>query len=157
MHKKAPPMQQKRGGVDPSASWSISRPYYRWYENCNEPTKIQTESTNRFDNSGRFCPAVKVTATTIFDNSIFGVVYVPVCRPLRFASFRSVTRARECTTVGFFIIRPSRYNLATFRRELANAISLISLGSNHTLRLPHFKTSAANRFCNFNETTNNTK
>lgn len=38
------------------------------------------------------------------------------------------------------------------RRELANAISLISLGSNHILRFPHFKTEDAKRFCNLSET-----
>ena len=78
--------------------------------------------------------------------------YVPVCRPLRLASFRSVTRARECTTAGFFIMRPSLYNLLIFRRELAKAISLLSFGSNHIFRRPHFNTDEANRFCNFKET-----
>ena len=33
-------------------------------------------------------------------------------------------------------------------RELALAISLVSLGSNQTLFLPHFSTAEANRFCN---------
>ena len=32
--------------------------------------------------------------------------------------------------------------------ELAFAISFVSLGSNHTLFLPHLSTAAANRFCN---------
>ena len=71
---------------------------------------------------------------------------LPVCRPFLFASFLNVTRARECTTAGFLMIRPSRWRRAMFRRELARAISLISLGSNQILRLPHFKTEAARRF-----------
>lgn len=78
--------------------------------------------------------------------------YSPVCRPLRFASLRRVTRARLWMTTDFFMIRPSLYNFWTFRREFASAISLISLGSNQTLRLPHFRTSAARRFCSLRET-----
>lgn len=35
-----------------------------------------------------------------------------------------------------------------YSRELALAISLVSLGSNQTLFLPHLSTAAANRFCN---------
>jgi len=54
--------------------------------------------------------------------------------------------------VGFFMIKPSRYNLEMLRRELAKAISLISLGSNQILRFPHFSTELAKRFCNFKET-----
>lgn len=77
---------------------------------------------------------------------------LPVWRPLRLASFLKVTRAREWTTVGFLIIKPSRWRRAMLRRELARAISLISLGSNQILRLPHFKTSAARRFWSFKET-----
>jgi hypothetical protein len=42
-------------------------------------------------------------------------------------------------------------SLRMFCLELALAISLISLGSNQTLFLPHFITEAASRFCNFNE------
>ena len=34
-------------------------------------------------------------------------------------------------------------------RELAIEISLVSLGSNQILRLPHFSTDAANRFWSF--------
>ena len=76
----------------------------------------------------------------------------PVCLPLRLASLRRVTRAREWTTVGFLIIRPSLCNLATFLREFAREISLISLGSNQILRSPHLRTEAARRFCNLRET-----
>ena len=49
-------------------------------------------------------------------------------------------------------MRPSLYNLLIFRRELAKAISLLSFGSNHIFRRPHFNTDEANRFCNFKET-----
>jgi len=66
-----------------------------------------------------------------------------------------VTRALEWTTPGFLMMTPSLYSLATFLRELASAISLISLGSNQTLRFPHFSTEAANRFCNFKLTVAN--
>uniref|UniRef100_A0A224Y5G4 Uncharacterized protein n=1 Tax=Panstrongylus lignarius TaxID=156445 RepID=A0A224Y5G4_9HEMI len=38
-----------------------------------------------------------------------------------------------------------------FCRELVFAISLISLGSNHTFFLPHLITEAASLFCNFSE------
>lgn len=76
----------------------------------------------------------------------------PVCLPLRLASLRRDTRARECTTVGFLIIRPSLCSLATFLRELAREISLISLGSNQILRSPHLSTEAARRFCKRRET-----
>jgi hypothetical protein len=78
-----------------------------------------------------------------------------VCRPLRLASLRNVTRARECTTAGFFIINPSLYNFDILRRELANLISFVSFGSNQILRFPHFNTDDAKRFCNFNETIRN--
>ena len=54
--------------------------------------------------------------------------------------------------VGFLIIKPSRCNFWIFRRELAKAISLTSLGSNQILRFPHLRTEAAKRFCNFRET-----
>jgi len=37
-------------------------------------------------------------------------------------------------------------------RELANEMSLISFGSNHTFRLPQPSTEAAKRFCSFKET-----
>merc|ERR1712029_275167 len=42
-------------------------------------------------------------------------------------------------------------SLRIFCLELALAISLISLGSNQTLFLPHFITEEASLFCNFNE------
>ena len=42
-------------------------------------------------------------------------------------------------------------SLRMFCLELALAISLISLGSNQTLFLPHFITLAANRFWSFKE------
>ena len=35
----------------------------------------------------------------------------PVCRPLRLASLRSVTRARLCTTTGFLAMKPSEWSL----------------------------------------------
>ena len=81
--------------------------------------------------------------------SILGVkksINLPVWRPLRLASFLKATRAREWTTAGFLMIRPSRWRRAMLRRELARAISLISLGSSQILRFPHFNTSAARRF-----------
>ena len=49
------------------------------------------------------------------------------------------------------LTKPSLINLRMFCLELALAISLISLGSNQTLFLPHFITLAANRFCSFKE------
>jgi hypothetical protein len=74
---------------------------------------------------------------------------VPVCRPLRLASFRSVTRAREWTIPGLRITRPSLLSLLMLRRLLASAMSLISLGSIQILRFPHLRTDAARRFCSF--------
>ena len=79
---------------------------------------------------------------------------LPVWRPLRLASFLKVTRAREWTTAGFLIIKPSRWRREMLRRELARAISLISLGSNQILRFPHFNTEAARRFWSLRETAN---
>ena len=78
--------------------------------------------------------------------------YLPVWRPLALAALRSRTRLLECTTVGFFMIRPSFSNRAMLRRELANEISLISLGSNQILRLPHLSTDAARRFWSLSDT-----
>ena len=105
-------------------------------------------------NQTRFVrPSDATTSKYTYNNNLKNQTNnVPVCRPLRFASLRNVTRARECTTAGFFIINPSLYNFDIFRRELAKAISFDSFGSNHILRLPHFNTDDANRFCNFNET-----
>merc|ERR1719187_1951234 len=73
---------------------------------------------------------------------------VPVWRPLRRAMVFLRTRARECTATGLRIMRPSLMSLRMFWRELAFAISLVSLGSSQILFLPHFRTAAANRFCN---------
>ncbi len=47
---------------------------------------------------------------------------------------------------GFLIMRPSRCRREMLRRELARAISLVSLGSNQILRFPHLRTEAARRF-----------
>merc|ERR1719511_474528 len=52
---------------------------------------------------------------------------------------------------GFLNTKPSLMSLRMFWRELALAISLISLGSNQTFFCPHFMTDAANRFCSFKE------
>merc|ERR1712018_723623 len=73
---------------------------------------------------------------------------VPVRRPLRRAMVFLRTRARECTATGLRMMRPSFTSLRMFWRELALAISLVSLGSSQILFLPHFRTAAANRFCN---------
>merc|ERR1711972_1058562 len=75
----------------------------------------------------------------------------PVWRPLRLASVLSRTRDREWTATGFLMTRPSLMSLRMFCLELALAISLISLGSNHTLFLPHFITEEARRFCSLRE------
>ena len=72
---------------------------------------------------------------------------LPVWRPLRLAAFLNWTRAREWTTVGFLMIKPSDFRRRMLRRELANAISFVSFGSNQILRFPHFNTDAARRFC----------
>merc|ERR1719192_2441486 len=72
----------------------------------------------------------------------------PVWRPFLLASSFFLTRDLEWTATGFLITRPSLISFLMFCLELALAISLISLGSNHTLFLPHFMTSAARRFCN---------
>jgi len=59
--------------------------------------------------------------------------------------------------VAFFIIRPSFFNRAILRRLLANEISLISLGSNQILRLPHLRTDAARRFWSLSDTVKDKK
>lgn len=73
-------------------------------------------------------------------------------RPFLLASSLAVTRLLEWTTAGFFMIRPSFCKRATLRRELANEISLISLGSNQILRFPHLRTEAARRFWSLRDT-----
>merc|ERR1719150_881106 len=75
----------------------------------------------------------------------------PVCLPFLRASSFLRTRDLEWTATGFLMTRPSLMSLRMFWRELALAISLISLGSNHTLFLPHFMTPAARRFCSLRE------
>merc|ERR1719508_215 len=75
----------------------------------------------------------------------------PVWRPFLLASSFLRTRDLEWTATGFLMTRPSLMSLRIFWRELALAISLISLGSNHTLFLPHFMTPAARRFCSLRE------
>jgi hypothetical protein len=77
---------------------------------------------------------------------------LPVWRPFLTASNRVFTRFLECTTAGFFIMRPSFCRRATLRRELAREISLTSLGSNQILRLPHLRTDAARRFWSLRDT-----
>ena len=59
--------------------------------------------------------------------------------------------------MAFFIIRPSFFNRAILRRLLANEISLISLGSNQILRLPHLRTDAARRFWSLSDTVKDKK
>ena len=76
----------------------------------------------------------------------------PVWRPFLLASNRAFTRLLECTTAGFFMIRPSFSKRAMLRRELAKEISLISLGSNQILRFPHLRTEAARRFWSLRDT-----
>ncbi|KAG6546701.1 hypothetical protein Mapa_011890 [Marchantia paleacea] len=44
------------------------------------------------------------------------------------------------------------YHFTDNLRELAIEISLTSLGSNQTLRCPHFSTLAASRFCSLRDT-----
>merc|ERR1719318_492735 len=75
----------------------------------------------------------------------------PVCLPFLRASSFLRTRDLEWTATGFLMTRPSLISLRMFWRELALAISFISLGSNHTLFLPHFITPAARRFCSLRE------
>merc|ERR1719347_736193 len=75
----------------------------------------------------------------------------PVCLPFLRASSFLRTRDLEWTATGFLMTRPSLMSLRMFWRELALAISLISLGSNQTFFCPHFMTDAASRFCNFSE------
>merc|ERR1719295_2181967 len=75
----------------------------------------------------------------------------PVWRPFLRASSFLRTRDLEWTATGFLMTRPSLMSLRMFWREFALAISLISLGSNHTLFLPHFMTPAARRFCSLRE------
>uniref|UniRef100_A0A0E9XLF9 Uncharacterized protein n=2 Tax=Anguilla anguilla TaxID=7936 RepID=A0A0E9XLF9_ANGAN len=67
-------------------------------------------------------------------------------RPLRRASVFLRQRARECTVTGFLMIRPSFTSLRICWRELALAISLVSLGSSHTFFLPQRRTLDASRF-----------
>ena len=61
-------------------------------------------------------------------------------------------RAREWILVGLRITKPSLTSLRMFWRELAMEISFTSLGSSQILRLPHFSTDAARRFCSFRDT-----
>ena len=56
-------------------------------------------------------------------------------------------RAREWTTVGFTMMRPSLMSFFTCVRELALPISDCSLGSSQIFRLPTPATDAASRFC----------
>merc|ERR1719201_1622194 len=49
-------------------------------------------------------------------------------------------------------MRPSFSRRAMLRREFAKEISLISLGSNQILRLPHLSTDAARRFWSLRDT-----
>merc|ERR1712241_226915 len=62
----------------------------------------------------------------------------PVWRPFLRASSFLRTRDLEWTATGFLMTRPSLMPMRMFWRELALAISLISLGSNHPMFLPHF-------------------
>jgi hypothetical protein len=71
----------------------------------------------------------------------------PRCRPIRRAAVRARARARECMVTGLRIMRPSWTSLRMVWRELALAISLVSLGSSQILRLPQPTTEAARRFC----------
>ena len=59
------------------------------------------------------------------------------------------TRARECIRLCFFTIIPFLIMERTLWRELATAMLLTSLGSIHTLRLPHLRTAAASLFWSF--------
>merc|ERR1711908_190626 len=77
---------------------------------------------------------------------------VPVWRPLALAARCLRWLYRECTLVGFLMTRPSFASLRIFRREFAMEISLTSLGSSQILRIPHFNTEAARRFCSLRET-----
>ena len=93
-------------------------------------------------------PVHKNSTTTRFIYYVSKIwLCLPVWRPLRLASFLNETRAREWTTVGFLIIKPSRCKREMLRREFANAISFVSFGSNQIFRWPHFNTDAARRFC----------
>ena len=92
------------------------------------------------------------TKIDCFQTGKISVCYVPVCLPFLLASFLKATLAREWTTAGFLMMRPSRWRRAILRRELAREISLISLGSSQILRCPHLRTSAARRFCNLSDT-----
>jgi hypothetical protein len=71
----------------------------------------------------------------------------PRCRPIRRAAVRARARARECMVTGLRMMRPSWTSLRMVWRELALAISLVSLGSSQILRLPQPTTEAARRFC----------
>ena len=71
---------------------------------------------------------------------------MPACLPLRRASVFLRQRARECTVTGLRMIRPSFSSLRICSRELALAISLVSLGSNHTFFLPQRRMLEASLF-----------
>ena len=71
----------------------------------------------------------------------------PRWRPMRRAAVSSRARARECMVTGLRMMRPSWTSLRMVWRELALAISLVSLGSSQILRLPQPTTEAARRFC----------
>lgn len=115
--------------------------------------RITTHSTHSFSRADRTNAQGLKTERTQKGN----LRDLPVWRPFLLASFRKVTRAREWTTFGFLMIKPSRWRRAMLRRELARAISLISLGSNQILRFPHFNTEEARRFWSLRETTVNNK
>merc|ERR1719510_1717398 len=76
-------------------------------------------------------------------------------RSIFFASLyllRSLLRTRILMIhMVFWEVLASLMSLRMFWRELALAISLISLGSSQTLFLPHFMTPAARRFCSLRE------
>merc|ERR1719273_2875326 len=90
-----------------------------------------------------FCEVLASFVPFLFPN--------PVWRPFLLASSFFLTRDLEWTATGFLITRPSLISFLMFCLELALAISLISLGSNHTLFLPHFMTPAARRFWSLRE------
>merc|ERR1719277_2719644 len=56
----------------------------------------------------------------------------PLWRPFLLASLLAPTRDLEWTATGFLMTRPSLISFLTLARELALAISLISLGSSQT-------------------------
>ena len=59
----------------------------------------------------------------------------PLCLPFLLASLLALTRDLEWTATGFLITSPSLISFLMLARELALAISLISLGSSHTWEL----------------------